>query len=126
LLLIIAQFARFRGNSNRTWLPDGFLFHGNGTRAAGRALDSVAELANVYLQLGDGTAQGIAVHAQLARRAALIALIFLEHGQDEAFLELADAFGIENVASIHLQNECFQLIFHVAVLSLLSLFNFYE
>jgi hypothetical protein len=100
-------------------LADDFLFQGHGARAAGRALDAVAELADVNLQLGDGTAEGVAVHAQLAGGAALVAFVFLQHGQDEALLEFTHAFGIKNIASIHLQHKRFQLIFHDASLSLL-------
>jgi hypothetical protein len=52
------------------------------------------------------------MHAQFPRGAALVAFILVEHSQYEAFLEFTHALGIKNVASIHLQDECFQLIFH--------------
>src|SRR5580658_5949066 len=97
-----------------TGLADELLFHGDGAGAAGRALDAVAELADVDFQLGDGAAQGVAMHAQFAGGAALVAFIFLQHGQDETFLELAHAFRIKNIAAVHLQDKRFQLIFHAA------------
>ena len=52
------------------------------------------------------------MHAEQARGAALIAFVLLEYSRDKAPLEFADGLGIENVASIHLLYECFQLIFH--------------
>lgn len=100
-------------------LADDLLFKRNRAGASGRTLDAVAELANINLQFGDGTAQSVAVHSQFAGGPALVALVFLKHGQDKAFLELTHAFGIKNIASVHLQDECFQLIFHDAFLSLL-------
>ena len=87
--------------------------------AAGWALDAVAELADVDLQFGDGAAERVAVHAEFAGGAALVAFVFLQHGQDETLLEFTHAFGIKNIAAVHLQDKCFQLIFHDAFLSLL-------
>src|SRR5215467_26369 len=48
----------------------------------------------------------------LARPAALIAFVFLEDSDDEAALEFAHGFRIENVAAIHLQHQCFELVLH--------------
>jgi len=104
--------------SVREWSADDFFLHGDGAGAAGRALDAVAELADVDLQLGDGAAEGVAVHAQFAGGAALVAFVLLQDGQDETFFELAYAFGIQNIAAVHLQDKRFQLIFHDASLSL--------
>ena len=104
-------------------LADDLLFQRDGAGAAGRALDAIAELANVNLELADRAAQGVAVHAQFAGSAALVTLVLLEHGHDEPFLEFTHSFGIENIASVHLQDKCFQLIFHAASLSLLWIFH---
>lgn len=41
-----------------------------------RTPSAIAELANVKLQLGNGAAQGVAMHSQLPRRTALIAFVF--------------------------------------------------
>jgi hypothetical protein len=98
---------------NRRRLADDFLFQRYRAGAAGWALYAVAELADVDLQLGDGAAERVAVHAQFAGGAALVAFVFFEDGQDETFFEFSDAFRIKNIAAVHLQNECFQLIFHV-------------
>jgi len=102
--------------SEPSHLASRFLFHGHRARTAWGTLDAIAELTNVYLQLGDSTAESIAVHAQFARSAALVAPVFLKHGEYESLLELTYAFGIKNVALVHLQDECFQLIFHDASL----------
>jgi hypothetical protein len=48
----------------------------------------------------------------LPRCLALIAPVFFEHGYDEALLKLTDRFRIEDIAFVHLKDECFQLIFH--------------
>jgi hypothetical protein len=47
------------------------------------------------------------MHPQLARGAALIPFVFLEHGENESLLELPHTLGIQNIAAVHLQNECF-------------------
>ena len=82
------------------------------TRGARRTFTAVAELADVNLQFINRAAEGIAVHAELPRSAALISFVFFEHGRNETPLELTDRFGIKNIAAIHLLHECFELIFH--------------
>ena len=72
----------------------------------------VAKLADIDLQLFDGAAQGITVHAQLSGGAALIALVLLKHGSDEALLKLAHRLGVKNVAAVHVLYERQKLIFH--------------
>ncbi len=52
------------------------------------------------------------------RCTALIALVFLQYGEDEPLLELADRLRIQNVAVVHLQNKRFELILHGLSLSL--------
>ncbi len=59
-----------------------------------------------------GAAKRIAVHAQFASCLALVAAILFEHGDNETLFEFPNRFRVENVAFVHLQNECFQLIFH--------------
>src|SRR5215469_1370495 len=82
------------------------------SRAPRRPSGPVTKRAHVDFQFAERSAQGISVHAKLPRGAALIALVFLEHGDDEAALEFAHCFRIENVAAIHLQYQCFQLVLH--------------
>jgi hypothetical protein len=52
------------------------------------------------------------MHPQLAGGAALVSIVFLEYGKDEAFFEFAHRLGIQNIAFIHLQDKCFELISH--------------
>src|SRR5712675_1637462 len=103
---------------------DRFLFDGHGPRAARWALGSVAKLPDVDLELIDGAAERVTMHPQLAGGAALVALIFLQNGQDESLLEFAHTLRIENVALVHLQDECFQLIFHGRSLSSFDVSSF--
>ena len=58
------------------------------------------------------------MHVELPRRFALIAPVFFKHGHDETLLEFADCFGVEDVAFVHLKNECFQLIFQRCLVSM--------
>jgi hypothetical protein len=88
-------------------LADDFLFQRERAGAARGPLYAIAKLTDVDLELGDSAAERIAVHAQLARGAALVAFVLLQYGEDETFLELADTFRIKNIAAIHLQNEGF-------------------
>ena len=72
------------------------------TRGARRTFAAVAELADVNLQFINCAAEGIAVHAELPRSAALIAFVFFEHGRNETPFKLADRFGIKDIAAVHL------------------------
>jgi len=65
----------------------------------------------VNLEFRQGTAQRVAVHSQLARGAALVALVFIEHCKNEALLKLAHGLGIKNIAAMHLQDERLKLVF---------------
>lgn len=99
------------------------LFERHRPSAAWWALHPVSKLPDIDLQLANRPAESIAVHSQLPGRAALVALIFLQNRQDETLFELPHAFRVEDVAAVHLQNECFQLIFHDASLSKIELFK---
>ena len=52
------------------------LLESNWPGGAWRAPSSIPELANIQLELGNGAAQGVAMHSQLPRRTALIAFVF--------------------------------------------------
>lgn len=66
-----------------------FLFEGDGTSAAGRPFDAIAQLADIYLKLGNSAAERVAVHAKLAGSPALIAFVLLQHGENEALFKFA-------------------------------------
>lgn len=60
------------------------------------------------------------MHAQFPGGAALVAFVFLEDGEDEAFFKFTNSLGIEDVALVHLHDEGFELILHGLSLSLLK------
>ncbi len=66
-----------------TTLAHKFLLQSSGAGAAGRALRAIPKLPDIDLKFVDGAAQRIAVHAQYAGGAALVALVFQKHGEDE-------------------------------------------
>jgi hypothetical protein len=74
-------------------------------------------LSHINLQFGNGAAQRVAVHSQLPRGPALVAVVFLQHGENEALFEFAYCLGVQNIALVHLQDECFELISHGIPLS---------
>jgi hypothetical protein len=57
------------------------------------------------------------MHTQLAGGPALVSVVFLQHGEDEPLLEFPYRLGVQNIALIHLQDECFELISHGLSLS---------
>jgi hypothetical protein len=89
-----------------------FPFQESRPGTARRTPGAVAQLSHVNFQFRDSSTEGVAVHAEFARGAALVTLIFLEHREDEALLEFAYCFGVKNVALVHLHDEGFKLIFH--------------
>src|ERR1019366_6508926 len=108
-----------RGTRNES-LTGGFPLHRDCMGAAWRPARTVAQALGIQLQLGDGTAKGVAVHAQLARGLALVSLAVLQHRENESLLEFTHAFGIGDAVLVHLQDQSFQLIFHNAPLSFAS------
>jgi hypothetical protein len=71
----------------------------------------------VDLQFGNGAAESVAMHPQLTGGPALVSIVFLQHGEDEALFEFAYRLGVQNIAFVHLQDECFELISHGIPLS---------
>jgi hypothetical protein len=90
-----------------------FSLHHGGACAAGRTLGSATHGTNVNLEFLHGPAESIAVHAELARGFALVSFILFKHGYDKALFEFPDGFRVENIAFIHLKDECFELIFQL-------------
>ena len=62
-------------------------------------------------------AQSIAMHAQLTRGLALIAMVALQDVQYEPLLKFAYCLRIQNATFVHLSNESFELVLHNASLS---------
>ena len=107
--------------AGQRWWLQAIDFKSERTCAAWRPLNAIAQLAYINLQFRKGAAQGIAVHAQLASGAALVAFILLEDSDYEPLFEFANRLGVENIALIHLHDQCFQLIFHGGALFLIDL-----
>src|ERR1700677_1154714 len=102
----------FLGSGKTSALAYRLFFHRGRTRAPRRTLRAVPKLPYIDLEFIDGPAEGIAMHSQFAGGAALVTLVFLKDGENKTLLELTHALGVEDVAFVHLQNQCFQLIFH--------------
>ena len=77
--------------------------------AAGRPLESVADLRGVHVEFGDGAAQRVSMHTELASRLALIATMMRKDLKDEAFLEFAYSLGVSDAAGVHMGDEIIQL-----------------
>src|ERR1700677_1329648 len=66
----------------------------------------------INLQFRNSTAESVAMHPQLTGSATLVSVVFLQHGENEPLLEFAHCLRVQNVAFVHLQDECFELISH--------------
>jgi len=85
--------------------------------AAGRAAHTVANLVadliadlhanlgGVEVELGEGAAEGVAVHAQFIGCLALIPLMVREHFEDVALLELAHGVRVGDAGVVHLRDK---------------------
>jgi len=101
------RYTRFPGG----WSAGGFFVEGReGAFGAWRPASHAANRADIELELGDGARERVPVHAQLARGAALVAAVLLEHGEQKALFEFADGFRIEDAGLVHLLNERFELV----------------
>src|SRR5581483_8216968 len=112
--LIVAAFRSWQDYEPEVFwrLASSLFLQRQWSRAPRGPAGAVAKRSDVELQLGDGAAQSVTVHAQFAGSLALIAMVSLQDGQDEAPLELADCFRIQDSALVHLGDESFKLIFH--------------
>ena len=68
-----------------------------------RPAHAVADLGSVHIQLREGAAQRVAMHAELGRGLALIALVMGKDFEDVALLELPDRIRIGNAGTVHLR-----------------------
>src|SRR5579863_644443 len=110
----------FRTEVTTEFSADRLFIVSGGAGTAGRTFDPSPQLPNINLQFSDGPAERVAMHPQLTRGPALVSVIFLQHCEDEPLLEFAYRLGIQNIAFVHLQDECFELISHGASLFLLE------
>lgn len=87
------------------------------TFTAAWTLEAAANLAGVDIQLGDGTAEGVAVHAEFLSSLALVSPVMRKHFDEIALFELADGFIVGNAAVMHLGHKDIQFTFHFIPLS---------
>ena len=64
------------------------------------------------MELRDGAAEGVAVHAELLGSLALVAAVRGEYLQNEALFELTDGFVVSDTTGMHLADQAVQLAFH--------------
>jgi hypothetical protein len=72
-----------------------------------------AQSPDIQFQGRGRAGERIAVHTQLLRCLALIAVIFPEHSSNEPLPELSNGFGVENATFVHPAYECVHLVFHI-------------
>ena len=78
------------------------------TLAAGRAAHAVADLRGVHVELGQGAAEGIAVHAKFFGGLALVALVLRQHFEDVALFELTNGLRVGDAGAVHLRDQTVQ------------------
>jgi hypothetical protein len=86
----------------------------HGTR---RTLEAIANLRWIHVELGDGAAEGIPVHAKLFGGFALVSAMSAKYFKNEALFELADGFVVSDPTGVHLADQAVQLAFHRSPLS---------
>jgi hypothetical protein len=69
------------------------------------AAHAVADLRGVHIELREGAAQRVAMHAKLGRRFALVALVVGQHFENVALLELLDSIRIGDASAVHLGDQ---------------------
>ena len=69
---------------------------------AGWPTHAVADLRGVHVQLGEGAAESVAMHAEFFGGFALVALVMREHFEDVALLELANGLRVRDTGTVHL------------------------
>jgi hypothetical protein len=77
-----------------------------------RTLEPMANLHGIDIQLGNGAAERVAVHAQLFCRLTLITLMMRKYCKKVTALEFAHSFSIGNAAGMHRCHKGFQFAFH--------------
>jgi hypothetical protein len=73
--------------------------------APGWPTHAVANLRSIHIELGEGTAERIAMHAELFSGFALISFVVREHFEDEASLELTNGLRVRDAGAVHLRDQ---------------------
>ena len=66
---------------------------------------AAADLCGVHVGLGEGAAQGVAMHPQLYGGLTLVALVLRKHFKDVTLLELPHGIRIRDTGTVHLRDE---------------------
>ena len=78
------------------------------TLAAGRPAHAVADLRGVHVELGQGAAEGVAVHAEFFGGLALVALVLRQNFKDVALFELTNGLRVRDAGAVHLRDQTVQ------------------
>jgi hypothetical protein len=66
---------------------------------------TVADLCGIHIELCQGAAKCIAVHAELFRSFALISFVMRQHFEDVALLELTNGLRVRDTGAVHLRDQ---------------------
>ena len=83
-----------------------------GAHRGGRTAQSLLDLCRVHVELGEGTAKCVAMHAELFCSLALVAAMAREYFEDETLFELAHSVRVRKTGGVHLKNEVVEIAFH--------------
>ena len=83
-------------------------------------MPSLAYGDDIYLQIGDGSAQCIAMHSEFVRCLALISFLLLQDHQHECFLELTEGLIESYAGAVHLFHNTLELSLHNLLLTMLK------
>ena len=83
-------------------------------------MPSLAYGIGIYLQIGNGSAQCIAMHSELVRRLALISFFLLQDHQHECLLELTEGVIESYASAVHLFHNTLKLSLHHLLLTMLE------
>jgi hypothetical protein len=70
-----------------------------------RPTHAIANLSRIHVELREGAAQRVAMHAELGRRFALVALVVGKHFKDVALFELPYGIRVGNTGAVHLHDQ---------------------
>jgi hypothetical protein len=73
--------------------------------ASGGAAHAVANLCGVHVELGEGAAEGVAMHPELVGCLALVALMVGQYFEDVALLELTNGLRVRDAGAVHLHDQ---------------------
>src|ERR1035437_8237955 len=76
-----------------------------GSLAHHRTAHASTNLRGVHMEFRERAAEGVAMHSQLGRSLALVALVVCQHFKNIALLELPYCVGIRNAGSVHLGDQ---------------------